>query len=266
MPRYLLVFFSMLSIFSTTSASEQCRLFFAEQAAPPSAIEKEGSEWPAVLAAPENLFLGVIPSYPLLKSVHVEKIQALRSYQPRVARGRKEGISKTELQSLFERIRNHDVVGVDRLSLYDPERRISFCFGRAVAFHVEALRMGINKDSVKKAWVTGRFYHGLYSDRPGAWWRYHTATVIKGEDGAWWAMDPRLFSGPVVLEKWYLKMSQMADDRPFGFFVTEAKRVFPAQSDPAFFDPRIENEIPIYFRDYFASLRLEIAQASLEDE
>jgi hypothetical protein len=131
------------------------------------------------------------------------------------------GLEKVELDELFKRIKDNPVTAICNRDKYDPKNiGIGFCFGRAIAAHIEALRMGLAKGSIKKAWAVGE----LNSDEGP--WRYHVTTVVRGTDGTWWALDT-LLNSPVTIEDWYGKMKSFDAAGDMRLFVSEPQRFGP---------------------------------------
>jgi hypothetical protein len=88
-------------------------------------------------------------------------------------------------QRLYDTLAHHEVAGIDKLEKYDPEGILGFCFGRAMAAHLIALRMGLEPGSIRKIFIVGVL---KYCEKKE--WRFHVATIVKGEDGEWYAIDP----------------------------------------------------------------------------
>lgn len=138
---------------------------------------------------------------------------------------RSSNLNKKQLNDLFKKVQSHKVAGNCALKKYDPKGSTGFCFGRAMSIHIEALRMGLDKNSIRKIWAVGNLKSGSGS------WKYHVATIVRGEDG-WYAIDP-IFGNPIRLEDWYktLKKNFDASDN-MRIFATEAKRFGPGSSEP----------------------------------
>lgn len=96
------------------------------------------------------------------------------------------GLTEGELGTLFWKVRNHPLAGQGLVHhrKYDPRRNFGFCFGRAFIAHIEALKSGLRKESIRKIWVVGEM------DAGGRTWQHHVATMVRGVDGEWYVLDP----------------------------------------------------------------------------
>jgi hypothetical protein len=62
---------------------------------------------------------------------------------------------------------------------------IGYCFGRAMATHLTARKLGLAQESMKKIFAAGDMANGEIR------WRFHMATLVKGsEDGQFYVIDP----------------------------------------------------------------------------
>lgn len=167
--------------------------------------------------------------------------------------GRATVATKEERAKLFREITALPAVADSTCGNYRASARIGFCFGRAFAAHLQALRFGLHKASIKKVWLVGEL------KMQGEKWRYHVATMVRGEDGEWYAFDPVLGREMPAVE-WYQALRESAD--PGGsarLFVTEAGRMFPYN-----WKGYGENELDRrvfrgFFTDLLAQIRAEIA-------
>lgn len=135
------------------------------------------------------------------------------------------GLEKAEMDELFARIRDNPVTAICNRKKYDPKNiGIGFCFGRAIAAHIEALRMGLAKESIKKVWAVGDLV-----DEEGAW-SYHVTTIVRATDGTWWAIDP-LMKSAIPVEEWYGRMQAIDTTGDMRIFITNAKRFGPGRQN-----------------------------------
>lgn len=97
-----------------------------------------------------------------------------------------------------------------------PSEPYGLCIGESMAVHLEAIRQGIQKESIRKIWAVG----GLKG--PGMS-EFHVATLIQAEGGGWWAIDPRMESA-VPVDDWAENILSHSVTGKTRLFVTEAKR------------------------------------------
>lgn len=96
-----------------------------------------------------------------------------------------DSLTAEKRQFLFDAVANHEVAGIKMLKKYDPEGIMGFCYGRAMASHLIACRMGLDPGSIRKIFMVGVLNYCC-----GKEWRFHVSTIVKGDDGSWYAIDP----------------------------------------------------------------------------
>lgn len=109
------------------------------------------------------------------------------------------GLEPGERAELWNAAFSHEVAGLDdprKLEKYDPDGIIGFCFGRAMAVELMARKMGLARESIRKLFILGDLRSG-----PDPEWRFHVATLIRGSDGGWHAVDP-ILDGPMPVQDW----------------------------------------------------------------
>ncbi|MNJ96738.1 hypothetical protein D3C87_144690 [compost metagenome] len=137
---------------------------------------------------------------------------------------RKVSLSKDEIQAVSDRVKNNPVTDLCALDKYDPEGFKGFCYGRAMATHIEALKAGVDKDSIRKVWAVGEI------KGPGIDWDWHVATVVKGADGKWWAVDSKL-GNAMPVEQWYAQLKKYDQTGNMRIFTSEAQRFLPINTE-----------------------------------
>ncbi|MEN9723411.1 MAG: hypothetical protein RJB38_1397, partial [Pseudomonadota bacterium] len=147
-----------------------------------------------------------------------ELIEALKLKLPPVS-GRGSGMSREEAEALYQYLVCHPVASMRHLPVYDPQKNFGFCFGRATAVHLEALRRGLARTRVMKIWGVGPMKGG---------WGHHVAGLVAAEDGGWWAIDPEV-KRVVRATDWirWLRGEQENEREPLMFFISEAERFGP---------------------------------------
>lgn len=122
------------------------------------------------------------------------------------------GITKAEAEKLVASIAHHPVVG--RNNIYEKQKvSIGFCFGRATYTHLMLLKMGVDKDSIRKAFVVGNMNNGVS-------WAWHVTTVVRSADGkGWWAVDN--FTGVTFLEDWFAQVFRLSTDKKLRIYISE---------------------------------------------
>lgn len=95
--------------------------------------------------------------------------------------------TKEDIQAILDNVRSKEFIqkSCGRVNEYDPNNQVGFCFGRAMATHLEALKNRIDKQSILKLWLVGEFEN--------AHWNHHVAVILRANDRKWYVLDP-LFS------------------------------------------------------------------------
>lgn len=133
-------------------------------------------------------------------------------------------LDSNQRNKVYRAVDDHPVASQCQLRQYDPQGNMGFCFGRAMTAHLELLNSGVQKDKIRKLWAVGSFQAG------GNNWRYHVTTIVKGDDGQWWAIDP-IFGYPVSAKDWYSRMKGFDVGGDMVLFTSEAKRFGPSSPD-----------------------------------
>lgn len=106
--------------------------------------------------------------------------QSIEEMSPR----RYESFSTAQRTFLYNDLARNEVATVSRLGTYDPDGILGFCFGRAMAAHLIAMRMGLRPEGLRKLFIVGELKTGT-----GTGWRFHVTTLVKGDDSQWYCMD-----------------------------------------------------------------------------
>lgn len=119
----------------------------------------------------------------------------------------KDGLSAAERDELFRSVSSNRVLNVDELGHYDPKGYIGFCFGRAMGAQLLARKMSVKKESIAKLFIVGDLRSGADPE-----WRFHVTTLVKGEDGRWYAIDP-ILGRPMPAEEWIATVKRVWDKK-----------------------------------------------------
>lgn len=179
----------------------------------------------------------------------IESLEDVRRNPNRVS-----ALSAKELRKLFNYATHHPVAGIQALKKYDPTGEIGFCFGRALFLHLELLRRGVAKESIKKVFAVGEMLEVDSTGQNAITWQFHVATAVLGKDGKWWVLDPSY--GLMELREWYRFMKVMAVNHRMSLFSTPLSKIGPSaweyNTQPGgLFDPYYRK----YFQDLFASFK-----------
>lgn len=143
--------------------------------------------------------------------------RTLSDYKPRTGVGRRlDGISKETADLVLSSINQHPVVS--EYNLFDRKNGMSigFCFGRATYVHLTLLRMGLNKDAIKKIWAVGPMNAG------GITWQFHVATIAKLDTGKWIVIDTYV-QQTMSPEDWFKKLRATGNSK-LRFYVSNPEK------------------------------------------
>lgn len=151
----------------------------------------------------------------------LENYRGLMSGLPETA----SGLDASQRTSLWNAAYAHEIAGVDdpqKLAKYDPTGIIGFCFGRSMAVQLMARQMGLAKDGIKKLFIVGDLRSG-----PNPEWRFHVASLVRGSDGEWYAIDP-ILDGPMTAKAWIATVQGVWDKGgAANLYLTPADTVIP---------------------------------------
>jgi hypothetical protein len=140
----------------------------------------------------------------------------------------KTALTKKERQEIFNEVSRHRVASLAQLDKYDPTGEIGFCFGRAMATHLIARKHGLAEESVRKLFVIGDLRQ---SENPE--WRFHVTTLVRGEEGGWFAIDPIMEfpiapGTPLPMDRWMQIVEKVWDKKKQAkFYEVTPKTVLP---------------------------------------
>jgi hypothetical protein len=174
-----------------------------------------------------------------VQAQNADVFRNLHAHKPAPRPGRMDTISYGQARNILEFTAKHPIVGMKEVRKYDPEKCIGFCFGRAMFIHLELLARGINKDSIRKAYVVGEMnYEGIT-------WGFHVATAVKGSDGSWLVIDPE-FDKVETVEEWFKGNLELSPDKKLRLYMTDANKF--GASAPAYDSGSLKDD---WYNRYF---------------
>ena len=175
---------------------------------------------------------------------------------------RRNHIEKYEAIDLLYRLKSDPVASFDNSDKYDPNGQFGFCFGRATWVWLEAIKLGISKDSIKKIFLVGPMRAGDID------WQFHVATAIRGKNKGiffdketWYVLDSS-FERLKTVEEFYDFYRAESIDRKLRLFVTEPQRLGPSTTTKFgpgdYNNPMNDKEYNAYFADMLSNFRNKI--------
>lgn len=117
-------------------------------------------------------------------------------------------LDASQRRQLLQEVTNNEVAKFSALKIYDPpqndrpDSEIGYCFGRAMAAHLIARKMGLEESSMKKIFAAGDMQNNTVR------WRFHMATLVRGEDSKYYAIDPII---PKMVQRYNVKHGTQLD-------------------------------------------------------
>lgn len=186
------------------------------------------------------------------KTVHQKNrlmIQAIEKSEVNPQDHRATALSPKEIRKLYNYAVQHPIAGIQALKKYDPEGHIGFCFGRALFVHLELLRRGVSKDSIKKVFVVGEMIEGTLGSTEVINWQFHVATAVRDTNGEWWVIDPSYEL--MKIRDWYRYMRTMSPDKTLSLFVTQTAKIGPSAWE---YNTQPGGLLDSFYNDYFKDL------------
>lgn len=174
---------------------------------------------------------------------HIEGLRAL----PMKQRNPKKivGLTDDQIGSLLWRVRNHPLSASNSTlrPIYDCRGvGIGFCFGRAMVAQMEALNMGVAKESVRKIWAVGPM-----KTSEGEW-QHHVATMVRTAKGDWVVLDP-LDRRALSISDWLASVERNYPSPNMQLFSSPASRFSPYDARPILPSSARDKFYNNYFQD-----------------
>jgi hypothetical protein len=137
----------------------------------------------------------------------------------RPAAGRVAGLTSDQIKNVILSMGKLPLFIEASAGLYNqPGVNIGYCFGRAAYAHLALLKMGVDKNSIRKAWIVGPMKSG------GTSWQFHVATLVRGVDQKWYALD-NYFGGRVLeIGQWAVAFNNQNAERNLRLYITNPQK------------------------------------------
>lgn len=137
-------------------------------------------------------------------------------------------LTSEERTQLLYLVVTNPVATLSKEAEYDPNGDIGFCFGRAMTAHLIARKLHLQETSIRKLFIIGDLRSGANPE-----WRFHVTTLVLGEDGNWYAIDPIMRAPigpgtPMPTENWIATVQSVWDKNKKAFlYVVDRNVVMP---------------------------------------
>jgi len=144
-----------------------------------------------------------------LEKINLENIAAASG------RPQKE-MDKAFLDELYKNVSTNKVSSLDSLEKYAGRNVSDLCFGRAMAAHLYALKMGIKKEAILKVIAIGNL------EEKGVSWNFHIATLVRSKEN-WFVIDPEMGKA-ITLREWAKEMERYNEDESMALYLSAPER------------------------------------------
>lgn len=164
-------------------------------------------------------------------------IASLRQYNPESSEYRAAGITYDQGLKIIQLLQEEEFYKREK-EIYDPDRRLGLCFGRATYLHLQLLRHGVDKSVIKKAFVVGPMLNSHGED-----WQFHVGALVRdvNDPEKWWVLDTNI-GRPMEVNEWYafykkfnidytykwLFFKEIHNEKSLRLYVTDATKIGPS--------------------------------------
>jgi hypothetical protein len=128
------------------------------------------------------------------------------------------GINLEWAQKVMASIDRHPIVSSYQDDRYSrPGVEIGFCFGRATYVHLALLKMGVNKDAIKKIWIVGPLQTNVK-------WAFHVATMVKDAQSAEWYVIDNVPGQVLPVREWVKFLSGYDTQKLARIYISEPQK------------------------------------------
>lgn len=146
-------------------------------------------------------------------------LESIESENPEAESSRRSvSVTESAAKRLLQLTLQNPIVTPGNAKYDQPNTSIGYCFGRATFIHLMLLKMGVQKDSIRKIWAVGPMKAG------NIMWQFHVATSVFVDGKGWMVIDTN-HNSPIPVREWMNNYSQQSS--PAGmvrFYATDASK------------------------------------------
>ena len=179
------------------------------------------------------------------------KKQPIRKLALRVrGRNRVQTVEPKVAQQIIDSMNTHPIVSSSANGKYEhPGTEIGYCFGRATYAHLALLKLGVDKDSIRKIWLVGPMVTNSIT------WQFHVAATVRTTDGKCMVVDN--FTGKLMEISDWVNFFYKYNAKPqkLRVYITSASKfsVSLASYNPVRLGLNVSSEVD-WYRHYFFDL------------
>ena len=195
----------------------------------------------------------------LIQNANRDALIQLRKVKSIAESKMRQFITRPEAELLLRQLKSDPVASPAGGQVYDPDGKLGFCFGRATWVWLQAMRMGVDKNSIKKLFLVGPM------DADGRMWQFHVATAIRGRTSAlegskyvWYVIDSD-FNHVKTADKFFEFFAKTSTDSKLRLFISDPQRLGASNTlkfGPVHYNnPYNEIGYNLFFRDMLLNLK-----------
>ena len=151
---------------------------------------------------------------------NAKDLSAFQNAVPPLTKNRAHAISYKALSRVLKILKGEKYFANQAEANYEREVcNIGYCFGRASFIHFILLKMGLQKESVRKIWLLGK--HQLLGQEFE--WDNHVATVVYTKEKGWVVVDS-MYEKPQRLQDWAASQLSHSTDERARIYITTADK------------------------------------------
>jgi hypothetical protein len=190
-----------------------------------------------------------------------ETLKVLHETIPPQNPRRSQAISINVAYDILEVVNKHPVVGRGARERYKRDGvEIGYCFGRAMYIHLLLLKMGVQKESIRKVWAVGP----TRTPDPNVNWGHHISIMVFTKEKGWVTIDTNEVK-PQAIQSWSSTYFEKSIDKLLKLYITEPEKfgIETAKYNPVNLGFKLDRESD-WYRHYFVDMLKAIKQETLE--
>lgn len=190
-----------------------------------------------------------------------DTLNALHATVPPKNLRKAQAVSINIAYDILEIVEKHPVVGRGARELYKRDGvEIGYCFGRAMYIHLLLLKMGVQKESIRKIWSVGP----TRTSDPNLNWGHHVSILVFTKEKGWVTLDTNEIK-PQAVRSWTDTYYDRSIDKLMKFYLTEPEKfgLETAKYNPINLGAKLSREKD-WYQNYFVDMLKAVRTETLE--
>jgi hypothetical protein len=193
-----------------------------------------------------------------IKAENKDLLSEIQAYVPPQNPRKVQAIPVSTAYDILNIVEKHPVVGRGARERYMRDGvEIGYCFGRAMYIHLLLLKMGVQKESIRKIWSVGPTKTG----NPNLIWGHHVSIMVYTKEQGWMTIDTGERK-PQQVSSWMFTYLDNSVDGRVKFYITKPEKfgIETVKYNPVNLGFKLDRQSDWYhhyFVDMLASIRTE---------